>query len=181
MAEGAGVTKDGRPQNSVANGARTRRRSASLNLLSLEGTAGARPGWFPTSQSAFDTVPSSPPPFATFLQSHQEVVVDRNPDGDGAELSGHETGRNTPLAGGRDTPLLWDTPFVNGRDTPVGNGRETPLPPISQSLPSSTVHLQGKGVMQRVVSASRGGDERRRRAVDTYDVMHRLRELPGGR
>ena len=89
MAEGASVMEDGWLQNSVANGAWTRRQSVSLNLLLLEDTAGACPGWFPTSQSTFNTMPSSLPPFATFLQSHQEVVVDQNPDRDGAELSGH--------------------------------------------------------------------------------------------
>ena len=34
-----------------------------------------------------------------------------NPDGDGVELSRHETGWNMLLVGGCDTPLLWDTPI----------------------------------------------------------------------
>ena len=91
MAEGASVMEDGRLQNSVVNGVRTCRWSVSLNLLLLVDTAGACPGWFLTSQSTFNTMPSSLPPFATFLQFHQlqEVVVDQNPNGDGAELSGH--------------------------------------------------------------------------------------------
>ena len=111
MAEGASVMEDGQPQNSVANGAWTCRQSASLNLLLSEGTTGVCPGWFPTSQSAFNTVPSRLPPFVTFLQLHREVVVDQNPNGDGVELSRHETGWNTPLLGGCDTLLLWDMPI----------------------------------------------------------------------
>ena len=61
-------------------------------------------------------------PFATFLQLHQEVVVDQHPNRDGAELSGHKTGQNMPLVSGCDTLLLWDTPFVNRQDTPIGPG-----------------------------------------------------------
>ena len=122
MAEGPGVTEDDQPQNLVANGARTGQQSASLNLLLLEGTAVVCLGWLPTSQSVFNTMPSSLPPFATFLQLHQEVVVDQHPNRDGAELSGHKTGQNMPLVSGCDTPLLWDTPFVNRQDTPIGPG-----------------------------------------------------------